>query len=112
MLLGGKNARAVRIESPGLQTKVPHSGSVGSLNNTVSLILPWPYCGKFGVAGCPGSRLEAVSSGGNNTSEFRNVITLCCEYQGKAENALREFRASPPWRRMISLSVMLRPSCP
>ena len=50
-----------------------YSTSVGSLNKTVSLMLPCPNCGYPVAAGLPGSRFEAVSSGGNNTSEFRKV---------------------------------------
>ena len=54
----------------------PYSGSVGSLNNTVSLMLPCPYCGKLALVGSAGSNVDAVSSGGNSTSEFRNMIRL------------------------------------
>jgi hypothetical protein len=50
-----------------------YSTSVGSLNKTVSLMLPCPNCGYPVAAGLPGSRFEAVSSGGNNTSEFRKA---------------------------------------
>src|SRR3954447_21487060 len=52
-----------------------YSKSVGSLNITVSLMLPWPYCGKFVFVRFAGSSVDAVSSGGNNTSEFRNAMT-------------------------------------
>ncbi len=52
-----------------------HSGSVGSLNRTVSFMLPCPNWGKFGVVRTPGSRVEAVSSGGKRTRESRNFST-------------------------------------
>jgi len=55
------------------QSQPSHSGSVVSLNSTVNLMLPWPNCGKLGFVGSPGSKVDAVSSGGNNTSEFRKV---------------------------------------
>src|SRR5262249_44700733 len=53
-----------------------YSGSDGSLNNTVSLMLPCPNCGKFGFVGSAGSSVDAVSSGGNSTSEFKNSSRL------------------------------------
>lgn len=54
-------------------TRTHYSGSVGSLNSDVNLILPCPNCGKLGLAGSPGSKFDAVSSGGNNTSELRSA---------------------------------------
>src|SRR6266404_2178548 len=55
-----------------------YSGSAGSLNSTVNLMLPWPNCGNPFFVGSPGSRFDAVSSGGNSTSEFRNVCRAIC----------------------------------
>ena len=49
-----------------------YSGSVGSLNSTVNL-MPCPNCGKLLLLGSAGSRFDAVSSGGNSTSEFRKT---------------------------------------
>ena len=51
-----------------------YSGSVGSLNSAGSRMLPCPYCGKPAVLRSPGLRLDAVSSGGNSTSEFRKSM--------------------------------------
>ena len=50
-----------------------YSRSLGSLKSAVSLMLPWPNWGKFSVFGSPGSKFEAVSSGGNSTSVWRKV---------------------------------------
>src|SRR5882672_12639079 len=89
-----------------------YSGSAGLLNSTVNLMLPWPNCGKPSLVWSPGSRLDAVSSGGNNTSELRNVCSATCSPLGKPAYLSRDACASPPWRRVTSCSVMLRPSCP
>ena len=53
-----------------------HSISDGLLKSTVSLTLPCPNCGNHAASRLPGSRLEAVSSGGKITSEFKNSKTL------------------------------------
>ena len=57
--------------------QLDYSGSPGSSNSTVNLMLPWPNCGKFGFVGSPGSSVEAVSSGGNSTSEFEVSLQRC-----------------------------------
>ena len=56
-------------------TRLTIPARVGSLNSTGKRMLPCPRCGKPGAFGFPGSRFEAVSSGGNSTSEFRNSST-------------------------------------
>src|SRR5262249_58109276 len=89
-----------------------YSGSLGSLNSTVSLMLPWPCCGKPGVFGSPGSRFDAVSSGGNSTSDSRNRRTASCLDSESWAKASRDACASPSWRRITSLRFMLRPSWP
>ncbi|MCG3131088.1 MAG: hypothetical protein FLDDKLPJ_01863 [Phycisphaerae bacterium] len=72
-----RETRGIRARStPRKKSRNPadflvYSGSVGSLNNAGSLMLPCPNCGKPGVLGSPGFRLLAVSSGGNRTSELR-----------------------------------------
>src|SRR5438045_3908789 len=55
-----------------------YSGSEGSLKSAGRRMLPWPYWGNPGVAASPGLRFEAVSSGGNNTSELRKSRMLDC----------------------------------
>jgi hypothetical protein len=64
------------------------------------------------VAGFPGSRLEAVSSGGKSASELRNANKAADLPEGSAVWASLDFWVSPPWRRMTASSEMLRPSCP
>ena len=78
----------VSCDTP-LQLIPHHSGSVGSLNSTVSLMLPWPNCGKFCFVGSAGSRFEAVSSGGNRTSESRKLSRLLACPGFSATNASR-----------------------
>src|SRR2546421_1535944 len=48
-----------------------YSGSAGLLKSTLSLMLPCPNWGNPAVSLLPGFKFEAVSSGGNSTSEFR-----------------------------------------
>ena len=81
----------VRLLSPTFLSR-----SVGSSNSTVSLMLPCPACGKFDVDGFPGSSVDAVSSGGNRISEFKNVMTASELLPSKAANAFRERCDSPP----------------
>ena len=64
------NGLAIAIFS--CSATMAYSGSVGSSKSAVNLMLPWLNCGKPGVFGLPGSRFEAVSSGGNRICEFRN----------------------------------------
>src|SRR5689334_25435352 len=53
-----------------------HSTSDGLLKSTVSLTLPCPNCGNEKTLRFPGSRLDAVSSGGKITKDLRNSSTL------------------------------------
>jgi hypothetical protein len=53
----------------------PHSIRDGLVNSAVSLILPCPNCGKPARVGSPGSRFDAVSSGGNRIKELRKATT-------------------------------------
>src|SRR5437016_2337929 len=89
-----------------------HSISAGLLNKTVSLIDPCPTCGKPELVGTPGSRVEAVSSGGKRTREFKKAITSARCSGSAVANALRAVWASPPCRKITSFRLTLRPSCP
>src|SRR5262245_19132709 len=55
-----------------------YSGSLGLLKRTVNLMLPCPNCGKFGALRFPGSRFDAVSSGGKRIRERRKLIRSSC----------------------------------
>jgi hypothetical protein len=98
----------------GSSAPMPHSGSFGLLKRTVNLMLPCPLCGKLGALGFPGSKLEAVSSGGNNTSVSRkcNMSKASPSFPSvkRLANASLDAWASPPWRRITSVKLMLRPS--
>src|SRR5262245_699042 len=98
-------------ESRSLQI-LRYSMSVGSLKRTVNLTLPCPNCGKSAAPRFPGSRLDAVSSGGKMTSELRNSISSIWLNRERRANSLRDSRASPPCRRITSIRFMLRPSWP
>jgi PemK-like, MazF-like toxin of type II toxin-antitoxin system len=70
----GYRRQADRLASPAhvlWRSTLPwtYSRSLGSLKSTPSLMLPWPNCGKPAALGFPGSRLEAVSSGGNRARD-------------------------------------------
>src|SRR5215813_13158805 len=91
---------------------VIHSGSVGSLKRTVSLILPCPNCGNPAAFLFPGSRFDAVSSAGKITSEFRNSSKSRRRPGVSAAKVLRAACASPPCRRITSVKLILRPSWP
>src|SRR5262249_2050825 len=118
--LHGASLTTKQIESAGrlnvrpalVPVYLPYSKSVGSLNRPESLMLPWPHRGQLGWVGSAGSRLDAVSSGGNKTSEFRNASKLFISAELRLAKASLCACASPPWRRMTALRVMLRPSCP
>src|SRR6266571_6121043 len=58
-----------------LSFRCSYSGSEGLLNNTVNLMLPCPNCGKLVLLGSPGSRFDAVSSGGNRIRELRKACS-------------------------------------
>src|SRR6267142_6424510 len=89
-----------------------YSGSFGLLKSAVSLMLPCPNWGKPNVLRLPGSSVEAVSSGGKRTSELSNASTRSCCSDGSAAKASRADWASPPWRKITSIKLMLRPSWP
>src|SRR5262245_3671609 len=84
----------------------------GVVKSTLSLMLPWPLWGKFGSDGFPGSRFEAVSSGGKMMRLSRASRSQRCCIWDWATNWSRACWASPPWRRMTSRKLMLRPSWP
>ncbi len=50
-----------------------YSRSLGLLNSTVSFMLPCPICGNPSAPRFPGSRFDAVSSGGKRTSALRKA---------------------------------------
>src|SRR5947207_1242741 len=56
-------------------SSLTYSGSAGLLKSTPSFMLPCPACGKLVALGFPGSRFDAVSSGGKSTSELRKSST-------------------------------------
>src|SRR5262249_5245982 len=89
-----------------------YSLSIGSSNSTPSLTLPCPSCGKPDAFGLPGSRFDAVSSGGNSTSVSRNSRTAIRPPAPSPAKASRAAWASPPWRRITSVRLRLRPSWP
>src|SRR6266481_2192147 len=101
---GRRGLKTERNQRRRVTTHVPHSGSLGLLKRTVNLILPCPFCGKLGALGFPGSKLEAVSSGGNNESVSRKCRRspaspwppFCRSWLDMA-NASRDAWASPPW---------------
>ena len=99
-------------KGPKYHRNANYSGSFGLLNNAPSLILPCPTCGKSGSLRSPGSRFEAVSSGGKTISELKNSITSLCFKSFFAANRSRADCASPPCLRITSVSVMLLPSWP
>jgi HlyD family secretion protein len=70
-----KNSSVESSGQTGKSTRccIAHSGSLGSLNRSVSLMLPCPNCGKLTRLRFPGSRFEAVSSGGKMINELRNA---------------------------------------
>src|SRR5215472_2651569 len=73
-----ENWRSTRSGGAPLTEPPDYSGSLGLLNNTVSLMLPCPNCGKLAAWRFPGSRLDAVSSGGKRISEFKKSSTRLC----------------------------------
>src|SRR5215475_6669024 len=89
-----------------------YSGSPGLLKSTVKRMLPWPNCGKPVANGSPGSRLDAVSSGGNRMSEFKKAMTDDWSNADDLANESRAELASPPCRKMTSKRLTLRPSWP
>src|SRR5439155_4238999 len=80
-----------------------YSGSAGLLKSALSLMLPWPNWGKPAAARFPAFRLDAVSSGGKITSEFRNASTASRSGRERPSKASRAALASPPCRRMTSV---------
>src|SRR5262249_40255381 len=119
--MGSGRGEACKPDGPGRAASATHSPesigpaysrSVGSLKRAPSLMLPWATCGNPAAVGSPGSRFEAVSSGGKRTSEARKSISAPRPAGPRRANASRDAWASPPWRRITSVRLILRPSWP
>ena len=116
----GRKAQSLSRPLPGGNSSCPshtrgygaHYSGPGVVKSTPSLMLPWPLWGKFGSDGFPGARPEAVSAGGKRMRLSRASRSQRCCIWDRATNWSRACWASPPWRRMTSRKLMLRPSWP